>query len=32
MSTAALTFLVLAWGIIISSCVITLRSLVKHSK
>lgn len=32
MSVGALGFLVLAWGIILGSVVITLTSLLKHSK
>lgn len=32
MSAGALTFMVLAWGIIIISVVVSLSQLVKHSK
>lgn len=32
MSTGALTFMVLAWGIIIGGAVLFLSSLLKHSK
>lgn len=32
MTGAALTFMVLAWGVILGSAVIFLNSLLKHSK
>jgi len=32
MSAGALGFMVLAWGVIIGSCIITLSALLKHSK
>jgi len=32
MSGAALTFMILAWGVIIGACLVTLGSLLKHSK
>lgn len=32
MSVGALVFMVLAWGIILSSVVISLSALLKHSK
>ncbi len=32
MSSGALGFMVIAWGVIIGACIITLNSLVKHSK
>ncbi len=32
MSAGALTFMVLAWGIILVSVVVSLTQLVKHSK
>jgi hypothetical protein len=32
MSAGALTFMALAWGIIIISVIVSLTSLVKHSK
>lgn len=32
MSGAALAFLILAWGIIIAAVVVTMSSLLKHSK
>jgi hypothetical protein len=32
MSGGALVFMVLAWGVILGACVISLTSLLKHSK
>lgn len=32
MSSGALVFMIGAWGIILVACVVTLVSLVKHSK
>ncbi len=32
MSAGALTFMVLAWGIILTAVAVTLTQLVKHSK
>lgn len=32
MSGGALAFMIVAWGIIIGACIVTMYSLLKHSK